>query len=132
MMDTLRLSPTPYGAYSNTERVNKHRAEMPALGTDSPAAGVIGKRGRVKVAHFWFRTGSERQWARRGRIDGDLPLHLAARGQHDGVDWDRLFCPAAPSQHDGVDWDRLFCPATRSQHDGVDWDCARDRRERTP
>jgi hypothetical protein len=114
-MDTLRLGPTSYGASSNTERVNGPRAEVPAVGTDSPAAGVIGKRGWVTVTNFWFRTGSERQWDRRGGVDGDLRLHLAARGQHDGVDWDRLFSPAA-----------------RGQHDGVDWDCARDRRERTP
>jgi hypothetical protein len=115
MMDTLRLSPTPYGAYPNTERVNKPRAEVPALGTDSPAAGVIGKCGRITVAHIWFRAEPEWRRARRGKIDAGLLLRRASRGQHDGVDWDRL-----------------FCPATRSQHDGVDWDCARDRREHKP
>jgi hypothetical protein len=115
MMATLRLSSTPYGAYPNTERVIEPGAEVPPIGTDSPAAGTIGKRGRVTVAHFWFRTESERRWSRRGGIDWDPALHRAAR-----------------SQHDGIDWDRLSCSAARSQHDGVDWDCARDRRERKP
>jgi hypothetical protein len=115
MMDTLRLGPTPYGAYSNTERVNEPGTAGLTVGNDSPAAGVIGKCGRVTVASFWFRTASEERWARRDRVDRDIPLHEPARGQYDGVDWDRLLCPAA-----------------RSQHDGVDWDCARDRRERTP
>ena len=115
-LDAWRPVPTAYGAYSNTESANRREVAASAVGIDSPASGVIGKRDRVSVVHSWFRTRSESRGPRRGRwvlwwrrggaADGDLVLNLAACSQQDGIDWDRLVGPIARSQHDGIDWDR--------------------------
>jgi hypothetical protein len=131
-MATLRSNPTPYGAFPNTERVKAVGGEVPGIGSDSPAAEVIGKRDRVTVTLSWFRAESEDQRATRGGIDWDRVRELAARSQHNGIDWDHLVCPSPRSQHNGVDWDLGRHLAAHSRRDGVDWDCARDHRERTP
>jgi hypothetical protein len=131
-MATLRPNSTPYGAFQNTERINEPGAGRSAVGSDSPAAELIGKLDRITVTLSWFRTESESQRAARGGIDWDRVRELAARSQHNGIDWDHLVCPSPRSQHNGVDWALARPWPARSQHDGVDWDCARDRRERTP
>lgn len=114
-MDTLRFDSTPYGASMNTERTNAPGEERPAVGSDSPAAEVIGKCDRVTVSLSWLRTESESQRADRG-----------------GTDWDHVRELAARSQHDGIDWDHLLWSVPHRPRNGVDWDCARDRRDRRP
>jgi hypothetical protein len=122
-MDAWRLNPTPYGVYSNTERIEWLDAEVPEVGTDRPAAHTIGKHKRFTVSWTWPGTESDGCQPQRGHR---LPWR---RG---GGDWDLARQLAAPGQHDGIDRDRLFHPAARSQYDGGDWDCARDRGGRAP
>jgi hypothetical protein len=147
-MDAWRPVPTAYGACSNTESANRLEGAVPAIGIDSSAGTVIGKHRRVSVIHsrLWVR--SEARWLRGVRqrpwrhgagghgvsgIAGDLALLLAARSQHDGIDWDRLGCPAAHGQlARPAAYGQLGCPAAHGQYDGIDWDCARDQGERVP
>jgi hypothetical protein len=160
-MDAWRPVPTAYGACSNTESANRLEGAVSAIGINSSAGTVIGKHRRVSVIHsrLWVR--SEARWLRGVRqrpwrhgagghgasghgasgIAGDLALLLAARSQHDGIDWDRLVCPAAhglarPAAHGQLArpaaYGQLGCPAAHFRYDGIDWDCARDQGERVP
>ena len=97
-LDAWRPVSTPYSACSNTESVNRREVVVSAVGIESPASGVIGKRDWASVVHSCFRTRSGARglrsgrrvlwWRRGGGADEDLALDLAARGQHDGIDWD--------------------------------------------
>jgi hypothetical protein len=60
--------------------------ELPDAGTGSSAAGTIGKLRRFSVGRYPSLTESEGNWAY---------WAYRARGQHDGIDWDRLSGPAA-------------------------------------
>ena len=124
-MNSWRPVSTAYGACSNTESANRLEGAVSAIGIDSSAGAVIGKRRWISVVHSWVwarlesrRRRGGRRWAWRyldSGINGDLALLLAVR-----------------SQHDGIDWDRFVGPDVRSQYDGIDWDCARDQGERVP
>jgi hypothetical protein len=160
-MDTWRPVSTAYGACSNTESASRPNGAVSAVGSDSSAGTVIGKRRWISVIKSWFWAGPEARWRRASRqwawryldcgIDGDLALLLAVRSQHDGIDWDRFAGPAGPGQptghHQLADPRQLAepshaaaprhpadprPPAPRSHYDGVDWDCARDQGERVP
>jgi hypothetical protein len=116
-MDTLRPIANAYGAYPNTQSVKGPAEASSAVGNDSPATRITGRRHWVTVVRSWFRTLSEARWL--------TPEH---RRRHDGLDWDLALYLAARSQHDGIDWDRLVSEAAaRSQYDGIDWDYAQDR-----
>ena len=124
-MDSMSPVPTAYGAYPNTESVNRLGSAVSAIGIDSSAGAVIGKRRWISVVHSRVRVRLESHWRRGGRrwawryldsgIDGDLALLLAVR-----------------SQHDGIDWDRFVGPGAQGRYDGIDWDCARNQGERVP
>ena len=146
-MDTWRPVSTAYGACSNTESANRPKGVVSAVGSDSSAGTVIGKRRWVSVIKSWFWARPEARWRRAARqwawryldtgIDGDLALLLAVRSQHDGIDWDRFVDPAGSSRpiepRYPADPRHPAEPrplASRSRYDGVDWDCARDQGER--
>jgi hypothetical protein len=137
-MDAWRPVPTAYGACSNTESANRLEGAVSAIGINSSAGTVIGKHRRVSVIHsrLWVR--SEARWLRGVR---QRPWRHGASGHGghgagghgvSGIAGDLALLLAARSQHDGIDWDRLGCPAAHGQYDGIDWDCARDQGERVP
>ena len=81
---------------------------MSALGIESSADTVIGRRRRISDIHSWFWTRAE---ARRRRAGGRWSWwHLDS----------------------GIDGDLALLLAVRSQYDGIDWDCARDQGQRVP
>ena len=146
-MDTWRPVSNAYGACSNTESANRPKGAVSAVGSDSSAGTVIGKRRWVSVIKSWFWAGPEARWRQATRqwawryldtgIDGDLALLLAVRSQHDGIDWDRFAAPPVSSQPIGPGYPadprhpaEPGPPTPRSRYDGVDWDCARDQGER--
>ena len=103
IMDSSRPSLTPYSAWSNAEGIYLPVTELPDAGTGSSAAGTIGKLGRFSVSHYPSLIGSQAHGA------------YWARGQHDGIDWDRWFDPA------------VYRPG-----DEIGSDLARDRRGSAP
>ena len=102
-MDASRPDLTAYGAWSNAESIDLPVTDLPDAGTGSSAARTIGKLGRFSVSHYPPLIGSEAHEA------------YWARGQHDGIDWDRRFDPAA------------YRPG-----DEIGSDLARDRRGSAP
>jgi hypothetical protein len=92
-MDATRPDLTAYGAWSNAESICLPVTKLPDAGTGSPAAGPIGKLGRFPVSRYPSLSESEGHWAYR------------ARGQHDGIDWDRLVDRAAHRPGDKIGLD---------------------------
>ena len=124
-MDSMCPVPTAYGACPNTESANQLAGAVSAIGSDSSAGAVIGRRRWISVVHSWFRVRLESRWRRDGR-------RWAWRYLDGGIDEDLALLLAVRSQHDGIDWDRFAGPGAQGQYDGIDWDCARDQGERVP
>jgi hypothetical protein len=120
-MDTWRPLPTAYGAYPSTERARMRARVVSAIGIESSAGPAAGQHHWISVIHSWMCAWSERRgrrvrkwagWPDDHAVNADLAL-LTARGQHDGIDRDRLAGPAARGQHGGIDWDRIRDQAER-------------------
>ena len=97
-MDPQRPGPTPYGACANTLRINRPGMSVPDADADSPAAGTIGTFGRITVSLIPSGAESAEHRLRRGRR---TPGRRTPRGRRGGIDWDLALHLAAGSQHDG-------------------------------
>jgi hypothetical protein len=122
-MDTLRPDLTPYGACPTAESIDWPVTEPPAADAGPSAAPAIGNRGRFSGGLYRQRTEANGGWPRIGRRSPDR------RG---GIDWDLLLPLAARSQHGGIDWDRLLDLAPDRPFAEIGGDLARDREGSAP